>query len=623
MIYTLYRNPWFITGIIIKIILIYLNNQTLIFESYIQFITFATSHPIFAWSNWYDIYGSDGVFPYGFIMLYIFLPFFYLGEIFQFNPIYSFYFVIFIFDYFTLILLILFFPQKKSLTIYFYWLSPIILFSVYYQGFNDVIPAALLFFSLYLITKKSYKLSGFILGCSVSAKLSMAAVVPFILLYFYRNRNLRKPFVYFLSTFLTVFIISSIPMILSEAHFNMIKNNLVIQNLWQLKFLINNQFYLYIAPMFYLFLFYSVWRIQRINHNLLLIITGIVLISLALFVLAPGWFVWSVSLFVYYLLYSKKTDILLLVFIYNIFYLLIFLKFDFIIFNISSDFLKNIFITIFFSLIIILVYKMWRDGIKLNDFFRSTLKPVTIGIVGNSGVGKDLLVSNIKCLLGNNTTSHISGDDYHRWDRKKPFWKYLTHLNPNANDINLLTNDMINLINGEYILKKQYNHSSGTLSKSTKMKSKDFLITSGLHTLFNSTLRDIIEIKIYISMSDNLRLWFKLNRDIKSRNRSLNDLLSVEKKRKNDFIKFVDPQKNFADIIFVIKCSNYSKKIPLKSKIKPKIILEAVVPSEFNDFELNRLLVGICNIHVEIIHKKLGDRKKLIISGEVTAMISQ
>src|ERR1700760_3310648 len=79
-----------------------------------------------------------------------------------------------------------------------------------------------------------------------------------------------------------------------------------------------------------------------------------------------------------------------------------------------------------------------RNGIFQSRFRIATRRPLAIGIGGDSGAGKDTLVDSIVGMFGRENVAQLSGDDYHFWDRQKPMWRAMTHLNPRANDLDTL-----------------------------------------------------------------------------------------------------------------------------------------------------------------------------------------
>tara|TARA_A100001011_G_scaffold400866_1_gene520218 strand:- start:3080 stop:5098 length:2019 start_codon:yes stop_codon:yes gene_type:complete len=614
------KHPVFVLGILIKIGLISLNHQADVFTGYIQFIDLAMQNPTSSWQAWFAMNGADSAFPYGLVMLYLFFPFFILAKWLNFDFSLAYFATISIFDVILLFLLVKTFDKHQTLTLILYWLSPVILFASYYQGFNDLIPTSLMLLGFAYIKKQNFNHAGAVIALAISTKLSIILVLPLFMLYFYSNVNLRKKSIDFLLTFIPIIFLLNLPMILTFEHWQMILNNPDIPNLWNAKFTLNDAVSYYLIPGLLLFLLYNIWRIKKINHELLLMQSGILLLGISLFSFAPaGWFVWSVPFFIFFQLQHKKYDLILLWFIFNILFIYVFLpvKPDFTF--IGDERFSSLVFTAFLSLGVLLLYKMWRDGILANDYFRSSAKPITIGITGNSGVGKDLIATNLTNIFGYRSTTHISGDNYHRWDRKKSLWKALTHLNPTANDLTALTADMLRLMNGQSILRKTYDHNTGLLTHATTTKANNILITSGLHTLYNSTLRDTLDVKVFIGMSDNLRMWFKSRRDTGTRGHSLQKIKESEKRRTGDYDKFIDPQKYYADVIFNISALQFEGEIPLSLKKIPKLYIDVEIAEGFDDYNLNRMLSGFCGLHLEITQNKLGEKKRIRIEGEIDA----
>jgi uridine kinase len=613
------KNPLFILGIIFKLILISSNFQADIFFSYLNFLNNALDNPFNAWGSWQVISGESYAFPYGIVMLYSFLPFFYVAKHLHVEPMAAYYAAIFIFDFSIFFILTKFNPLKRTLIFLFYWLSPIVLFSAYGLGYNDLIPVMLLISSYYLISRQNFILAAIAFALAISAKMSMLLVLPIFVIYFYSNKNLSSQAVKFFISFLVCASCLFLPMLFIKEHWSMVINNPEIPSLWDAKIETRNHSYIFALPTLFIFLLYNIWLTKKINFDLFMIQTGIFLLGTALLVFAPaGWYLWGVPFLAYFqILYQRKSFILISI-IFSLLYIFIFIPQLLLFFTKKSEFIHSLITTGFFSLGILMLYKMWRDGIKGNDYFKTSSKPITIGITGNSGVGKDFFVRNIIGLFGHNTSTHISGDNYHRWDRSKKLWKTMTHLNPNANDLNALSRDTLELLKGNSVHQKTYDHRTGLRTRIQKIKTNNILISSGLHTFFNPTLRESQDVKIYIEMAENLRTWFKTKRDTLLRGYKKVDVAISERARQQDYKKFIEPQRNYADVIFKISTERYKSKIPLTLKKIPRLYLEAQVKEGFNDYDLNRMLTGFCNLNMKIVHSKLGEMKLLRIEGDVS-----
>ena len=72
----------------------------------------------------------------------------------------------------------------------------------------------------------------------------------------------------------------------------------------------------------------------------------------------------------------------------------------------------------------------------------------TLGVAGDSGSGKTTFTEGIRSIFGTDLVSTITLDDYHRLDREGRKEQGLTALNPEANRIDQLEQDLILLKRG-------------------------------------------------------------------------------------------------------------------------------------------------------------------------------
>ncbi len=168
-----------------------------------------------------------------------------------------------------------------------------------------------------------------------------------------------------------------------------------------------------------------------------------------------------------------------------------------------------------------------------------------IAICGDSGSGKSTLANKLTHFFYNPFL--LECDRYHKWERNNNNWKQFSHLNPEANYIVKMNEDVFNLKIGNNIYSADYDHSNGSFTTQQYIESKDNLIVCGLHTLYNSN--NIYNIKIFMDTDNNLKFYWKINRDVKDRGYKLETVLEQMKKRTNDYIKYILPQKSQCDII--------------------------------------------------------------------------
>jgi uridine kinase/ribulose-5-phosphate 4-epimerase/fuculose-1-phosphate aldolase len=171
-----------------------------------------------------------------------------------------------------------------------------------------------------------------------------------------------------------------------------------------------------------------------------------------------------------------------------------------------------------------------------------------IGITGPSGVGKTS-ISNLLSLQFKNECTILSGDDLHKWIRNDENWNKYTHLNPQANDLDLGYSHIKKLKNNVSIQRKKYNHNYGTFDDEITISPSKYIIYEGLHALYDEKLKDLIDCKIYIDTDSELTKEWKVKRDTSQRGYSQKQVEDIINRRNVDQEIYINPQKNNADVI--------------------------------------------------------------------------
>ena len=131
--------------------------------------------------------------------------------------------------------------------------------------------------------------------------------------------------------------------------------------------------------------------------------------------------------------------------------------------------------------------------------------PFVILISGSSGVGKTTLTRIIQAVLGEQNTVTVSGDDMHRWERSDPNWKVLTHLDPNANDLELNHSHIKSLSEGVSISRRHYNHDTGVFDAPAITEPKKNILYEGLHALYHEPTTRLATLKIFVDTDETLK----------------------------------------------------------------------------------------------------------------------
>ena len=182
-----------------------------------------------------------------------------------------------------------------------------------------------------------------------------------------------------------------------------------------------------------------------------------------------------------------------------------------------------------------------------------------INIAGSSGVGKTTIAKLVVLLLSdlNNKVLHLCGDDLHRWERGDENWKKITHFNPDANNLSLGKKQLLDLVKGKFIIRNVYDHNSGKFIQNVKFDSPNIIINEGLHGLYDSDICELSDLNIYVHTDDELKLEWKMSRDIESRGYTEEQVLSVMKMREEDGDKYIKSQIDNADVIVNFSKNSY------------------------------------------------------------------
>ena len=631
----LYLHPLFLLGLVIRLIFIYTIEPLSVINWYAPFMVSSIEHfTVDPWSVWLTQGGSLSAFPYGVVMWVFFLPLTLVGSFIGVDPVYSYSLTLLVADLLLLKLLNTMIPGRIKLTLFAYWLSPIVILASYGLGLNDLIPVFLLTLALFFIRKLKIKSAGVVCIAAISAKLSMVLALPFFLLYLFNRRSLRQLMPQFLSGLLIGSVIFGTIFLLSDAGLQMLLSNPEMGKIYNFSVNIGNNKQIYLIPLLYLVMLYMVWRVKGLNFDLFYATLGLVFLMVVLMTPAsPGWFIWTVPILVVYQAMSGKIAIILTSFFSAIYVLsslietpLNFIKsgpFNIIeILNITvinSNHVVSLLHTIMVAAGIILAIRILRETVAQNDYFRLTRKAFVIGIAGDSSSGKSTLSNAIKGLFGGHSVVTLSGDDYHLWDHQKPIWQVMTHLNPRSNDIEGFANDLISLKDGKSIQSRHYEHKTGRMSRPHKIKSNDIIITHGLHALYLPIIRDCCNLSVYLDIDEKLRRHFKIKRDVNERGNKLEKVMTLLKRRESDSKLFIHPQKAHADLILSVQPihPHLLDGLDEKHQLRYKLVIGS--RHGFNEASLTRVLVGICGLHVDMSSNTAEGDMELTVEGEVSA----
>lgn len=184
---------------------------------------------------------------------------------------------------------------------------------------------------------------------------------------------------------------------------------------------------------------------------------------------------------------------------------------------------------------------------------------VLIGVAGDSGCGKSTFLRRLTDLFGEDFVTVICLDDYHCLDRKQRKETGITALDPRANNFDLMAEQMKALKEGRGIDKPIYNHETGLLDPPERVEPNHVIVIEGLHPLYDQRVRELIDFSVYLDISDEVKIAWKIQRDMAERGHRYEDVLFAINARKPDFTAYIDPQKQYADVVIQVLTTNLIK----------------------------------------------------------------
>jgi len=635
------RSPFFVYGLAGKLLLVALVVPLVQSQWFVPFLQYAVHHATpDPWTGFLENGGDRLAFPYGPIMLLVHLPLAALGAgldaLFGESPAIAglgFRLTLLGADLLALWAMLELAPTRRRLILIGFWLSPLSLYVTYWHGQTDIVPVTILLVAFVALKGLQPARAGALFGLAVATKLSMALTIPFVLIYLIRNRRLSPLVRPFITYGALVGLVILLPYaVLSHGFQRIVLGTPEAARLYALRLVMDGGVTLFLVPIAYILMLYACWRLRRSNFQLLLSISGVSFMAVVLGTLgAPGWYIWALpfvvlsldegdnggiligaafQILVLVLLAATQTGARIPIFGINILSPPMLLP--------NAQFV-SLWTTLVISTGLLLMIRMYREGVQGNDYYRLSRHPLAIGIAGDSGVGKDTLARSIEVLFGAHSVAFIYGDAYHKWDRGAPMWRTLTHLNPRANDLLSFSRDTLAVLSGHTALRRHYDHSTGRFSHLIATKPRDIVVVSGLHGLLPRNLVEVLDLKIYLDASEDLRSFWKLRRDAISRGQTRESIQRSIEARRIDSETYIRPQAQKADIVFMLSPVNpdhlQTQPLPGYVPLKLTVVLREGLYAE----GLARALIGICAMRIDQTLVGDGQDIEMTIEGDVQA----
>src|SRR6202030_2326149 len=175
--------------------------------------------------------------------------------------------------------------------------------------------------------------------------------------------------------------------------------------------------------------------------------------------------------------------------------------------------------------------------------------PIFVGIGGDSGSGKSTLANAFYDLLGRDRITTVCLDDSHSLDRRDRALVGVTPLNPRANNFALMEEQLWALKRGESVAKPVYDHADGTFNAAEHVDPNDVVIVQGLHPFLLPGVREAFDLKVWLDPEMELRIKWKLQRDVAKRGYNGAEVRAEIDSRRADAEAYIQPQRACADLV--------------------------------------------------------------------------
>jgi uridine kinase len=185
--------------------------------------------------------------------------------------------------------------------------------------------------------------------------------------------------------------------------------------------------------------------------------------------------------------------------------------------------------------------------------WEESVSPVVIGVAGGTGSGKTTIVEEIIRVLGDDQVTVIQHDFYYKDRSHVPpsEREKINYDHPDALETALLAQHLHELREGCPVEIPIYDFATHTRKPIIRtVHPRKVIILEGILILVDESLRQLMDIKVFVDTDADTRFIRRLQRDMTERARTMESVIhQYVSTVKPMHLEFVEPSKRYADII--------------------------------------------------------------------------
>ncbi|MCO5186985.1 MAG: uridine kinase [Anaerolineae bacterium] len=180
-------------------------------------------------------------------------------------------------------------------------------------------------------------------------------------------------------------------------------------------------------------------------------------------------------------------------------------------------------------------------------------RPLVLGVAGGTASGKTTMANRVLDLVGGAQVAYLPHDAYYKHQPHLSFEErtQVNYDHPNSLETELLIEHVRLLLAGRPAERPIYDFKHHLRTPEThRVVPSPVILVDGILIYTDPTLRELMDIKLYVDTDSDLRFIRRMLRDVQERGRTLESvieqyLLTVRPMH----MQFVEPSKRYADVI--------------------------------------------------------------------------